>query len=256
MPAGLLALAAWWAGLSTCCAAAILTPAVREAFDRANVHYRQERYAEALEGYRGLLAGGIENGTLYYNLGNALLKTGRKGEALWAYLSARRFLPRDGDLRANLEYTRSLLSEAEPASVQAPRVADWLTANQQFSTRELAEAASALLWVASLCWIISGWVRWVRGALRPAAWTAFGCAAVVGVALVSQTLWVDAVPRAVAVADRAEAKFSPSDTGTTHFTLPEGAVVRALQSQGGWVQVRRRDGRTGWVAQAAVRPLR
>jgi SH3-like domain-containing protein len=74
-------------------------------------------------------------------------------------------------------------------------------------------------------------------------------------ALVVQTVWIDAVPRAVVVTDRDEAKFAPQTTATAHFTLPEGVLVRVLGQEFGWAQIKRADGRTGWVPADSMKAL-
>lgn len=49
--------------------------------ERGNRLYRQGRYAEAVEAYRAALQDGNDSPTLHYNLGTALLRLGRHGEA-------------------------------------------------------------------------------------------------------------------------------------------------------------------------------
>ena len=225
------------------------------AFLQGNTHYKAGHYPEAAADYRAALAGGVESGALYYNLGNALLKSGRRGEALWAYLKAQALSPRDPDVRANLSYVQSLL----PASVQASvRPAGWLralTLDGRYATRELAAAFLLLWWVALLSWMLWSWIVQRRMWLAPPAWVSSLAALVIGVALAAQTAWTDAMPKAVTVATLTEARFAPEPTGTIHFTLPEGAVVRRLHSQEQWVQIRRRDGRGGWVPAESVKTL-
>jgi hypothetical protein len=50
-------------------------------------------------------------------------------------------------------------------------------------------------------------------------------------------------------------RFEPSETGTVHFTLSEGAIVRALGRRDGWYQVARGDGRRGWIEAGALETL-
>ena len=223
-------------------------------FQRANEQYRQAHFVEAADGYRIMIRSGVENGTIYYNLGNALIKSGHKGEALWAYLNAQRRLPRDPDLRANLNYVQSLLSSAE-ASVKPPRLIRWLTLQQSFTTSELVLAVAVLLWMTMLCWVASAWIPGIKPGMRPVARLISVIAALALAVLMAQTIWIDGVSNAVIIRDHADVKFSPQPTGTTHFTLPEGSVVRVLGRDLGWVQVKRADGRSGWVPDEAVRPL-
>ena len=224
-------------------------------FQRANERYRQGRFLEAAESYQTLLAGGMASGAVYYNLGNALVKAGRPSEALWAYLKARTWVPRDADVHANLAYVQSVLQAGAEASVRPSARIRWLTFHQRFATRELAWWAGLLSWAAALWWVLAAW--WPAGyrlGRLAAGLTTLGAAAAL-LALVVQTVWVDRVPTALTLRDRVEVRFGPQASATTHYTLPEGTQVRVLGQAEGWVQVEREDGRAGWVAEDAVRAL-
>src|SRR5207253_6786447 len=77
-------------------------------FFHANALYGEERWAEAAAEYERVLAAGWESGSLYFNLGNAWFRAGDIGRAVLDYERARRLLPRDPDLHANLSYAREL----------------------------------------------------------------------------------------------------------------------------------------------------
>ena len=224
-------------------------------FQRANEAYRQSHFTEAVEDYQTILARGVENGIVYYNLGNALLKNDQVNEALWAYLKAKRWLPRDADVQANLEYVQSLRPAGIDASLTPAPWIRWLTFRQRFTTRELAGWAGALSSVAVIGWILVMWLPAIRQIGPLAAWLVSLSAAAFLTALSVQTGWVDAMPTALTVRDQVEVKFAPQATGTTHYTLLAGTQVRVLGREGSWVQVRRADGRAGWIPTETVRDL-
>ena len=224
------------------------------AFARANERYRAGQFTDAAEAYRTILASGLDSGPLYFNLGNALLKSGRKGEALWAFLRAQRLLPRDPDVRANLDYVRSLLPMALRDSVRPSVAVRVLTLNQQMTTRELALAVAWLLWATAAFGVASMWLLRLRG-LRRAGWACAALTALAVVVLMTQTVAIDAVATAVVTQERVDVKFAPQEAATTHFTLSEGTLIRVLGQEFGWIQVRRADGRTGWVPESAAQPL-
>ena len=64
-----------------CCIALLLlcgaTP-FEENFDRANAAYYQGHYAEAARHYEELVAASVENPVVFYNLGNAYHRQGRR----------------------------------------------------------------------------------------------------------------------------------------------------------------------------------
>ncbi len=249
---GLLTITAVWHG-RVARADAPLTAS--STFQRANERYRNGTFDEAASGYRRLLGLGLENGALYYNLGNALLKSGKHSEALWAYLKANAFLPRDADVQANLGYVQSLLQPGANASVRPSRLIQWLSLHQRFATVELAGWSGLWVWLVVCVWSLSTWWPQSRRVARPIAWLSGIVAAVFLTALAIQTVWVDAVPRAVVVPEHIEVKFSPQSAGTTHFTLPEGAIVQVLRHEFGWVQLKRGDGLAGWALEETLRAL-
>ena len=78
-------------------------------FYNGNLFYEKREYKKAADEYRKVITMGLENGRLYYNLGNALFKLGELGEAILYYEKAARLIPQDGDLRSNMSYAKSLV---------------------------------------------------------------------------------------------------------------------------------------------------
>src|SRR6476660_2313963 len=87
-----------------------------EVFDSAKVSAGYSASAALLE---SLLADGLQNGAVYYNLGNAYFRAGEHGRAIAAYRKAKVYRPRDPYLEANLRQTLSVtpgrLTEPPPA---------------------------------------------------------------------------------------------------------------------------------------------
>src|SRR6266513_6228167 len=77
------------------------------AFEQANKLYEQGTFAEAAAGYEKIVAGGRVSPALYFNLGNALFKSGRIGRAIANFRLAEQLAPRDPDIRANLRFARN-----------------------------------------------------------------------------------------------------------------------------------------------------
>ncbi len=88
----------------------------------------KESFRRAAERFQILANDGIENGKLWFNLGNSQLQVGEIGEAIGAYRSAQRYIPSDGRLTANLQYARSKVSNPiqgkDTASI-LKRIAFW-----------------------------------------------------------------------------------------------------------------------------------
>ena len=110
-------------------------------FFHANALYGEERWAEAAAEYERVLAAGWESGNLYFNLGNAWFRAGDVGRAVLDYERARRLLPRDPDVQANLSYAREQAGESGTETLW-PRLVFPLAGRA--ASDELLGAASAL----------------------------------------------------------------------------------------------------------------
>ncbi len=66
-------------------------------------------YLQAILRFKKIVnAGGIRNGRLFYDIGNAYFRRGELGKAILYYKRAEKLIPTDSHLRQNLEYARSL----------------------------------------------------------------------------------------------------------------------------------------------------
>ena len=90
----------------------------------------KEAFRRSANRFNVLVNDGIENGKLWYDLGNAQLQSGEIGESIAAYLSAKRYIPSDGRVEANLEYARSSITypiTGESSTSMLKRLAFWHT---------------------------------------------------------------------------------------------------------------------------------
>jgi tetratricopeptide (TPR) repeat protein len=223
-------------------------------FFKANAHYHEGAYEEAVKDYNALVDSGMESGNLYFNLGNAYFKLGDVGKAIVNYERAERLIPADPDLAANLSYARSLTG-AEPCEVPFWRRA-------AFPLRGRMSTTTLAWWVSGLCTLTFAALilqRLVRLPGRSVLYVAGGFASLTFVALLSlaDQLVVDEWQQHAVVVGAKEtaARFEPAADGTVHFTLPEGTEVQVTEEREGWLQIARCDGRRGWVPAAALDSL-
>ncbi|MDZ7845384.1 MAG: tetratricopeptide repeat protein [Owenweeksia sp.] len=78
----------------------------RELFAQGNEKYRQQQYEEAIETYHQITEQGLENASLYYNLGNAYFKSDQLAQAILYYEKAVRLAPHDDEIQQNLKIAR------------------------------------------------------------------------------------------------------------------------------------------------------
>ena len=223
-------------------------------FFHANALYKDGQYDAAAREYEELLHGGLTSGNLYFNLGNAYFKAGAQGKAILNYERARRLMPNDPDVAANLAYAQSLTgAEACPPPLWQ-RLA--FPAAHRF-------APGGLIGLTSLAYTLllislTVYRLWTR---RP-RWLAYTAVAlgilllVSGTSLAHQMLGDEWYDQAVIVGDgETPARFEPAESGTVHFALKEGSLVSVLDRRDGWLQIARCDGRRGWVPSTSVENL-
>ncbi|HEY6865652.1 MAG TPA: tetratricopeptide repeat protein [Candidatus Eisenbacteria bacterium] len=227
--------------------AGAITMSPAQAYDLGNRLYAQKDYGRATDAYREALTGG-HDARVHYNLGNALFKSGKIGEAILNYRRARYLAPRDPDIRANLAFARAfrvdkLPSTAGPLARALDRGVHWL------SRREAALAAAVAFALAGLA--LAGWIVWRHAAAGPAA-AVFGVVALVCFAC--QQAWtgeVDARP-AVVVVPEIDALSGPSEESKQIMLLHDGTEVEIRESRAGFYLVQLPGGSGGWIRQGGV----
>ena len=79
------------------------------------------KFEQAVSLYEQLLKSGFINGQIYYNLGNAYYRLGMPGKAIIYYRRAEKLLPRDADIKANINLLKRDFVDRETIS-QKPEI--------------------------------------------------------------------------------------------------------------------------------------
>ncbi|HEY8463276.1 MAG TPA: tetratricopeptide repeat protein [Bacillota bacterium] len=218
--------------------------AARQVFNQANRAYEQGDYQKAARLYQQLLKRGYESGNLYYNLGNCHYKLHHQGWAILYYEKARRLIPNDADLKANLTFVAkgsNSKSYNNPLAHLAS-LDQLLILSSSFFFLLVAMIITSILAKQALKDETGKLKLWWRCLL--------GVVSVVfllGLLLTTFT-WVDhSQPQAVVVNRGAVARYEPNTSSTVYYKLPEGIRVKVLTVKAGWSMVQRGDGRSGWV---------
>ncbi len=236
--------------------AASLNPAA--LFHQANGWYEKGDYQQTIALYRRLEKSGLVSGNLYYNLGNSYFKIGQPGRAIYYYEKARRLIPGDSDLLANLAYVTGTIG-VEPSSWTTD-LWDWLTHRLPAEQSAMGASIGLFLLMALIVWAVlaPGSVRSGDGRGFRLHWLIpAGLAAVIMLVYTlffGLTLFDQFQPQAVAV-QAVTVRFEPSSEATGYFQLPEGSRVWVLNSNSGWRLIRRSDNKRGWVEAAALAQL-
>ncbi|HNX26457.1 MAG TPA: hypothetical protein PKK48_03530 [Phycisphaerae bacterium] len=191
-------------------------------------------------------------GWLYYDLGNAYLKSGRLGLAIANYKRAAQYIGGDSRLTSNLDYARGMCASQLPQ----PRSQGWSGALAAMNRRV---SATVRLWIG-----IGGWcVMWLgilgKMFIRRRRWRMLILSgAAVCVLTAASLAWEYSV-----LADDYQGVITARETvirkgnGIGYaplFKEPlcEGAEFRVLDERRGWLEVQLGDGKTGWIPKTAA----
>ncbi len=221
-------------------------PSIEHVFQQGNRFYEQGHYTQAIACYQEIVNSGFENGYVYYNLGNALLKHERIGEAILHYERAVRLRPRDEDVAFNLDYARAFtLDKMKPdtgkllALLQALR--DYWTPHEvsiMFTVFYLLFVCFLTLW---LCF--SSQRKPVLLSLSIVPLFLLLCSG----SLLALQLAHTTNEEAIILSPEVEAKNGPGEAYSTVFEVHEGAKVRIQREKQEWVEIRLPNNMIGWV---------
>ena len=206
----------------------------------------KEAFRKSTERFQILVDDGIENGKLWYNLGNAQLQTGEIGKAIAAYRSAKRYTPSDGRVGPNLKYARSLVTNpisGESVTSLFSRLAFW---HNDLPT-QVRLTFCILFWC--ICWglVTTRLFRAVPG-FKTASIT-IGCASIalgisVGADILDQHQDHGVLTANEVIVRKGNGEnFAPMLKDPLH----EGIEFEVIEQRPDWLHIKLPNGTTGWI---------
>ncbi|MDA1272498.1 MAG: hypothetical protein O2960_00390 [Verrucomicrobia bacterium] len=200
--------------------------------------------------------GGVRNGKLFYNIGNAYFRMNDIGRAILNYRRAEQYVPNDPNLQQNLQYARERRKDKfeEP---QQTRVLKTLF----FWHYDLPTQVRARMFgiVFSLVWLGAG----VRLFVSKAGLKWFiGISGLVSALLLASLLiesgYRNRTRPGVVIDAEVTARKGDSDTYEPSFTDPlhAGTEFTVVEDRGNWFQVELADSRRCWLPLKAVELVR
>ena len=227
-------------------------------YEAGNRLYQEGAFEEALASYLRLEEAGFESGEVYYNIGNTYFKLGDVAQSILYYERARRLLPGDQDVQANLDLARSLtVDEIEPL----PRF--WLFSAVEWWVGLLPR--TLLITVVAASYLVGTGVVLLLILKRGAPMALWGgrialASGVVfllfGLNLAVREFEIGRAQEAVVLQPQVDVLSAPLDDETlTIFTVHEGTKVRIDRLSEEWAEVALEDGRVGWVPVEALETI-
>ena len=204
-------------------------------------------YRKAILHYERLVASGVRNGKLYYNIGNAWFRLDDMGRAILNYRRSTLYNPADPNLEQNLQFARSRrVNRIE--SQQSDRVFKTLFfIHYDVPTRVrfgIFLGAFILLWGAAIAAVFyrRGWVRTLIISLAAVC-------VIFMVSLIYEKVSMTRDPAGVVIAPEVTARKGDGETYQPSFTAPlfSGTEFILLEQRPDWWYIELEDGARSWI---------
>lgn len=222
----------------------------REA-DSKSVKSKEEAiliYKKAAMRYERLIKeGGIENGKIYYNLGNTYFRVNDIGRAILNYLKAEQYMPDDVNLRQNLRYARERRIDKieEKQETKVLKTLFFWHYDLSVKTRIMVFTSFFIL-----LWIFSGSRIFIK---RPFLTWCISVSLLISLlmagSLTAEELVLKKIRPGVIVSIETTARKGNSETYEPSFKEPlhAGTEFTLMEDRGDWYHVELADSRTCWI---------
>ena len=224
----------------------------KNLFDSANRQYQQAAYDSSIEMYEEILSSDWQSSALFYNLGNAYKKRDELGRAVLNYERALLIKPRDADINANYKF---VLSEARVSrkSKEMNFIQKQLQKHVDFySFNEMVLIMFGLALVAALIFLFQKWFDQRRGLFVGGLFISISLFLIFTIGFI---LKHNAFDGAYIVLTEVGATYEPRADAVVHYNVRQGEKVKVVKELGGWVKVRRKDNKLGWVEKKDVESI-
>ncbi len=218
-------------------------------FRKANDSYQHGNYEEAINLYLKVDSLGFHSADLYYNAGNAYFRSNKLGRARLYFEKALLLKPNDEDIKSNLSFTESMLTDRfdEVPALFFVRWYKKLVAALHASTwTNMSLILFTISFAGFLVYIFSRKTRFRRSGFYTGL-TLIIFSAICLYFGIQRDRQVNHPGTAIIINSSQTVKSAPRESGKDLFVLHEGTKVRVNNSLDGWKEITISDGRKGWV---------
>jgi tetratricopeptide (TPR) repeat protein len=214
----------------------------------ASPEQAEDLYRKAAMRYERILReGGIQNGKLYYNLGNVYFRLKDLGRAILNYRRAEQYIPNDPNLKQNLDYAREKRLDDIEEKQETKVLKTLFFWHYDLSTKGriiIFSVCSMLLWTAAVIRIFSraSYLRWCIT-------VSFILSLFLAGSLMAEEVSLRTTHPGVVISREVVARKGNSETYEPSFKDPlhSGTEFRLIEDRGSWYQIELADARTCWV---------
>jgi tetratricopeptide (TPR) repeat protein len=208
----------------------------------------EDLYGKAAMRYERIVEeGGIQNGKLYYNLGNVYFRLKDLGRAILNYRRAEQYIPNDPNLKQNLDYAREKRLDDIEEKQETKVLKTLFFWHYDLSTK-------GRLMIFSVCFVLMWTAAAIRiftqaSSLRWCITVSFILSLLLAGSLLSEEISLRNTRPGVVISREVVARKGNSETYEPSFKDPlhSGTEFRLIEDRGSWYQIELADARTCWV---------
>jgi tetratricopeptide (TPR) repeat protein len=216
--------------------------------DRTDPEAARAYYQDAILNFERIVnEGGVRNGSLYYDIGNAYFRLGDLGRAILNYRRSGLYMPNDPNLKQNLEYARN-------------RRADRIERTEQenvyrtlfFVHYDVPSRAKLIIFAACFAavWVSAGLRLFVRaGSLKAVLVIAAVASGIFLASLAVDAVSFESRPPGVITASEVTGRMGDADSYQPSFKEPlhAGTEFKLLEKRADWWRIELDSGETTWI---------
>jgi len=225
-----------------------------ERYVKANSLFADGKYEDAASIYEELLNSGLENGSLYYNLGNSYYKLGNLPKAIINFERAKLLNPQDKDVKYNLEICSSQITD-KLDTIGEFFLITWFKSFRNMANSDMWAIISIITFiitVLSIALFLFARSRGVKQIFFYLGVLTIIISIITNIFSFQQKKALTNRNFAIIFSPSVTIKSSPSQGGTELFILHEGTKVKVLETVGDWSRVQISDGNEGWAPSTTI----
>ena len=227
-------------------------------FEEGNTLYTNENFEQAILKYESVLKNNQHSAELYFNLANAHYKLNHIAPSIYYYEKALQLDPNSKDIQNNLSFAKNMTIDAIGVvpELGLSKYIKNISNKLNFDTWSITSIVFVCLFVV---FVLYYYFAYSTTRKRLSFISSFICIglAIVSLAFAFHKYNLDKKDRpAIIFAQESQVKSEPNLKSTEAFVLHEGTKVQILDTINNWQKIKLSDGKTGWILNDDLKPLK